>query len=107
MTRLKRLGMLNRAGMEAFNEGRMEDALFQLVQADQLARSLESPLHEAKVRNNIGLVHQGTGDHDKAMACFKLAARYALKGAGAGNTLHKAIVRNMMRLESDAARQAA
>ena len=107
MTRLRKLGMLNRAGMDSFNRGRMEDALFQLIQADQLAQSLESPLHQAKVRNNIGLVHQGAGDHEKAMACFRLAERNAVKVAGEGNVLHKAIIRNMAQLEADSAGQAA
>lgn len=100
MSKLKILGMLNRAGMNAFNEGRTEDALFQLIQADRLAKSMESPLHEAKVRNNIGLVHQGAGNAEEAKACFRLAARNAVKGAGEGNVLHKIISRNLGRLET-------
>ncbi|MBG0790721.1 MAG: tetratricopeptide repeat protein [Desulfovibrionaceae bacterium] len=107
MSRLKMVGMLNRAGMKSFNEGRTADALFQLVQADRLARSMKSPLQQAKVRNNIGLVHQGVGNHEEALACFRLAARNAVKGAGEGNVLHKAIVRNMARLEDGKAEQAA
>lgn len=107
MSRLRMVGMLNRAGMTAFNEGRTADALFQLVQADRLARSLELPLHEAKVRNNIGLVHQGTGNRDEALACFRLAARYAVKGAGEGNVLHKTIVKNLTRLKAEVVEQAA
>lgn len=105
MSRLKQLGILNRAGMVAFNEGRTDDALFQLVQANQLARAMESPLHEAKVRNNIGLVHQGVGNHAEALTCFRLAARNAVRGAGKENSLHKVITRNLTRLEAEAGAQ--
>ncbi|BCS88485.1 tetratricopeptide repeat protein [Pseudodesulfovibrio sediminis] len=100
MSQLHQLGMLNREGMKAFNDGRSDDALFQLIQADRLAKSMDMPLHEAKVRNNIGLVHQGSGNIEEALACFRLAANFAVEGAGDGNVLHKAIVRNLTRLES-------
>lgn len=99
MSRLRRLGMLNREGMKSFNQGRHNDALFQLIQAGQIARLMESPLHEAKVRNNIGLVHQGLGNLNEAMSCFRLARRQAVKGAGEGNVLEKTIIRNLDRLE--------
>lgn len=107
MSRLKKLGMLNREGMKSINAGRVEDALFQLVQADSIARDLKSPLHEAKVRNNIGLVHQVAGKTDEALACFRMAEKYAIKGAGEGNTLHKIITRNLSRLEQAAGSRAA
>lgn len=99
MSLLRRLGMLNRAGMRAFNEGRYNDAMFQLMQAKSIARQMESPLHEAKVRNNIGLVHQGAGNIDDALESFRLAAVFAVEGAGEGNILHKAIDRNMAKIE--------
>lgn len=99
MNYLKKLGMLNREGMKAFNTGRLDNAMFQLLQASHIARDMKSPLHEAKVRNNIGLVHQVTGNTDEALACFRLAERYAIEGAGAGNKLHKIIGRNKVRLE--------
>lgn len=100
MSRLQKLGMLNREGMKACNSGRNEDALFQLIQADSIARSLKSPLHEAKVRNNIGLVHQLSGNNEEALACFRLAKRSAVAGAGTDTKLHRVIVRNLTRLES-------
>jgi len=100
MSRLKKLGLLNREGMKACNAGRNEDALFQLTQAGDIASSMKSPLHEAKVRNNIGLVHQMSGNIDEALACFRLAERSAVVGAGAGTVLHKTIARNLIRLES-------
>lgn len=101
MTNLRKLGMLNREGMKAFNEGKTDNALFQLFQANRIAMDMGSSLHEAKVRNNIGLVHQGTGNTEEALACFRLAARSAVEGAGEGSILHKIISRNLTRLEHD------
>ncbi|NDV20415.1 tetratricopeptide repeat protein [Pseudodesulfovibrio sp. JC047] len=100
MSLLRQLGLFNREGMKACNDGKMANALFQLVQADRLAKEMGSVLHEAKVRNNMGLVHQVSGKTEEALACFELAAHRAVEGAGVGNSLHKAIVRNMTKLTS-------
>ena len=99
MSQLKKIGMLNREGMAACNAGRIEDALFQLTQAERMARHLKSPLHEAKLRNNIGLVHQVSGNREEALVCFRLAERRAAEGGGAGNPLQRIIARNLERLE--------
>ena len=99
MSQLKKIGMLNREGMAACNAGRIEDALFQLTQAERMARRLKSPLHEAKLRNNIGLVHQMAGNRDEALVCFRLAGRRAVEGGGQGNPLQRIIARNLDRLE--------
>jgi hypothetical protein len=107
MSRLKKLGLLNREGMKACNAGRNDDALFQLTQAGQLASSMKSPLHEAKVRNNIGLVHQISGNMDEALICFRLAEKSAVEGAGTGTSLHATIVRNLSKLKNAAGDRAA
>ena len=99
MSPLKKLGMLNRQGMQSLNSGNCDDALFQLVQAERLARSMQSPLHEAKVRNNIGLVHQQSGNSMAAMVSFQVAWEQAVKGAGPDTRLHQVIKRNMSRLQ--------
>ncbi|WP_338668285.1 tetratricopeptide repeat protein [Pseudodesulfovibrio methanolicus] len=95
MSNLKKLGILNREGMRACNEGRSGDALFQLTQADSLARSLNAPLHEAKVRNNMALVYQMSGKYEEARICFRIAAGRAVDGGGQGNVLHRVIMRNL------------
>lgn len=102
MSRLQKIGMLNREGMKACNAGKNDDALFQLIQADALTQSMKSPLQQAKVRNNIGLVHQVSGNREEALTCFRLAARFAVEGAGEGNALHTTIGRNLERLEKTA-----
>jgi hypothetical protein len=95
MSTLQQLGILNREGMRACNEGRPGDALFQLTQADSLARSMNSPLHEAKVRNNMALVYQMSGKYEEARVSFRIAAGRAVEGGGEGNSLHRVIMRNM------------
>ncbi|WP_272699218.1 tetratricopeptide repeat protein [Desulfovibrio sp. Fe33] len=95
MSSLKKLGMLNREGMRACNEGRPGDALFQLTQADSLARSLNSPLHEAKVRNNMGLVYQVSGKYEEARVSYRIAASRAVEGGAEGTGLHRVIMTNL------------
>lgn len=99
MHQLKEIGRLNREGMAACNEGRIQDALKRLDEAGRMARALDHPLHEAKVRNNLGLVQQVAGRFAEAEASFRHAARIAVEQAGSGNILHRTIVRNMVRLE--------
>lgn len=99
MNKLLTLGMFNRQGMQAFNEGRYMDAVFQLNQAIMIASRMETPLHTAKVCNNLGLVHMGNGYKDEALASFRKAEEAAIAGAGPDNILHKRIVGNMEQLE--------
>jgi len=101
MHQLKKIGLLNREGMDAFNDGRTDVALNRLLEAWGLARELGQPLHEAKVGNNIGLVHQAAGRHHEAETCFREAARIAVERAGAGNILHRTIARNLARLDEE------
>lgn len=107
MSTLKKLGILNREGMRACNEGRPGDALFQLTQADRIARCMDSPLHEAKVRNNMGLVYQMAGKFEEARVSFQIAASRAVEGAGDGNCLHRVITRNLDSLIASAKGRAA
>jgi hypothetical protein len=107
MSKLKKLGALNREGMRACNDGRPGDALFQLTQADSLARAMNSPLHEAKVRNNMGLVYQMSGKYEEARVSFHIAAGRAVEGAGEDNVLHRIIQRNLDALTAQAKGRAA
>lgn len=100
MSPLRKLGMLNREGMKACNSGNLNNAMFLLTQADSIARGIQSPLHEAKVRNSMGLVHILSGDREQAMGCFRLAERKSILVAGPGNILHKIIAKNIARLET-------
>lgn len=100
MSILKRLGLLNRAGMQACSEKRLDDALFQLIQAARVAKLMESPLHEAKVRNNMGIVHHLAGNPHEARRCYVLAERITREQAGTDNGLYRSIMNNMKRAEA-------
>ncbi|WP_243544183.1 tetratricopeptide repeat protein [Pseudodesulfovibrio tunisiensis] len=97
MGQLRTLGMLNREGMSACHEGRMETALFQLDQARSMAQAMKLPLHEAKIRNNMGLVHQLSGRTSEARACFILALKATGREAP-DSVLHRVIRTNLDRL---------
>jgi len=107
MSELHQLGLLNREGMKAFNNGNIPCAMFQLAQAERLAQYMNSPLHQAKIRNNIGLIHQATGNTAEALACYRLAARSAMVGAGDGSKLQRIIERNLAKLEAEVVERAA
>ena len=102
MNKLLTLGMFNRQGMKAFNEGRYGDAVFQLNQAGMIASQMESPLQMAKVCNNMGLVYMGNGRRVDALKNFLKAEEAAVRGAGVDNCLHKTIKRNMCKLKQAA-----
>lgn len=99
MTTTQHIGHLNKEGMAACNGGRREEAFAHLLLADRLARQMHAPEQEARVRNNLGLVHQLSGNTQEALVCFRLAERNALKSSGKGSMLHKIIARNLTRLE--------
>ena len=107
MSHLQKIGLLNREGMKSFNAGKLDDAMFQLIQADHIAQDMKSPLHKAKIRNNMGLVHQGLGNVSEAIVCFRLAEKYVVEGAGSSNKLYETVTRNRTRLVQSAEAQAA
>ncbi|WP_419786829.1 tetratricopeptide repeat protein [Pseudodesulfovibrio sp.] len=99
MHQIKKIALLNRQGMTAGNDGKIQEALDFLYEALRLSREANQPLHEARVNNNIGLVNQMAGRYQDAETCFREGARLAVEHAGAGNILHRFIVRNLARLE--------
>jgi hypothetical protein len=99
MSELLRLGIFNRQGMQAMNDGRFDDALFQLFQAKAIAGRMKTPLHSAKVHNNMGLVNMQAGRPEDAEKNFRLAEKFAVDGAGEGNCLHRTILRNLSQLD--------
>ena len=101
MTAMERLNHLNAEGMQACNKGRMDEAFSLLLQADRIAHEVQAPLNQARVRNNIGLLHQVDGNGEEALACFRLAHHTAAGcGGETGEKLAKIIHRNLNRLET-------
>lgn len=90
-----RLGLLIRAGMKAASEDRLEDAVFQLHMALSMARGMDSPLHEAKVRNNLALVHQLRDDLNAARSELRQALEIVENSVGQDNILYRKIADNL------------
>ena len=107
MSPSERMSELNRDAMQASNEGRHEDALFKLLQADRMAKALTQPMQEAAIRNNMSIVHQMAGNMDEARSCLRMAARLVHGAAPAENHVAASIAANLVRLEKPAAGSAA
>lgn len=107
MNDLMRMAMLNREGMGACREGRLDDALFQLTQALQTARAMKMPLLEAKVLNNLGLVHRLRDETAEAEARLREALALLSRELGEEAGFTKAIKRNLAQFESRGESEAA
>ncbi|QLA20180.1 hypothetical protein GD604_10860 [Desulfolutivibrio sulfoxidireducens] len=84
--------------MDAFSKGYYEDALYYLGMAADRARLAGTPLQEAHIRNNIGLVFQGLGNPSQAKIHFKLAMSLIEKKEGPANPLHSVVAANLREL---------
>ncbi len=89
------IGLLNENGMNAFHKGYYEDALYFLGMAADRARLAGTPLQEARIRNNIGLVFRGLGNPSQAEIHFKLALSLIEKKEGPANPLHAVVAANL------------
>jgi hypothetical protein len=98
MCAVKTVGELSRSGMRAFAEGRVRNADFLLHQALRQARSLHSPVLEAKILNNIGLVAALSGREQQARAILQEALATLERKVRAG-ALHSVISGNLSSLE--------
>ncbi|NMC50423.1 MAG: tetratricopeptide repeat protein [Desulfovibrio sp.] len=93
-----RISLLNTCGMEAFNKGYYEDALYYLGMAADRARLAGTALQEARIRNNIGLVFRGLGNPTQAEIHFKLALSLIEKKEGTATPLHSVVASNLREL---------
>lgn len=94
MCAVKNIGQLSRSGMQAFQEGQVHNAEFLLHQALVQAKSLNSPVLEAKILNNIGLVASLTGKKDLARETLATALATLEKKVVSGS-LHDLISKNL------------
>ncbi len=92
--RLRGIADLCRRGMEAFDEGRGAQADFYLYQALREARGLPSPVLEAKIMNNIGLLAALSGRREEAARMLSEALRRLETRVRTGS-LHAVILKNL------------
>lgn len=94
MCAVKAVGQLSRSGMEEFHAGRAENAEFLLHQALMRAKRLESPVLEAKILNNLGLVASLSGKREQAREILNKALATLEKRVTEGS-LHELIRKNL------------
>ncbi len=95
MCACKAIGALNREGMKACNEGRLDEAVVLLRRAVDQARSMGAATYEAKLRNNLGLVFCVSGQPREAESHLRLALAQVERRVGRDNTLYARIERNL------------
>lgn len=94
-TLLKQIGGLSRTGMKAGNDGDFEKAFFLMEEAISLNRELDKKCLEAKLLNNMGLLHTMAGAWDKAMVSYERAMVLVTAHYGTGNILYKTLQKNI------------
>lgn len=93
--RAKALTNLNREGMAACQTGDLEGAGRLLAQGIELARKAGVSMYEAKLRNNLGLVHLLAVRPCEAASEFGQALALVEKKLGRDNSLFKRIENNL------------
>ncbi|MBG0777776.1 MAG: tetratricopeptide repeat protein [Desulfovibrionaceae bacterium] len=71
------IAKLNKSGMEACNRGEFAHAEQLLQVALDRALGMNAPLYQAKILNNLALVHQSSGQRDAAIYCLRKAVALA------------------------------
>lgn len=97
--RLAQVGFLNQSGMTDLNQGRTHEAREKLLNALAQVRAVGSVCYEAKILNNLGLVHQSLGNRAGAGRNYRQALTLVETKVGRTNVLYETISRNLERLE--------
>lgn len=98
--RAKALTNLNREGMAACQTGDLEEAGRLLAQGILLARKAGVSMYEAKLRNNLGLVHLLAARPSEAASEFGQALVLVENKLGRDNSLFKRIENNLSQASS-------
>ena len=93
--RAKAMTRLNRDGMHACQHGHFDDAGRLLSEGIGLARSAGVSMYEAKLRNNLGLVHLLASRPDAAAKEFGAALALVEGKLGKENPLYRRIEGNL------------
>ncbi len=93
--RARALTRLNREGMAACQAGAFDDARRLLSQGVGLAHSAGTTMYEAKIRNNLGLVHLLADSPREAAREFGEALTLVEDKLGRDNPLYKKIQGNL------------
>ncbi|MEH0019218.1 MAG: tetratricopeptide repeat protein [Desulfobacter sp.] len=92
---LKLIGNLSRTGMTAGNAGDFDKAFLNLEDALCYARELDKKCLEAKLLNNLGILHTMYGEWDKAFLMYDKSLAIVADHYGTDNFLYKTLQKNM------------
>ncbi len=88
MCACKAIGEIIRSGMNAFNDGNPAEGLSRLNEALREAEMRGSPIHQAKIRANMALIHTTRGEHGEAVRHYERALFQIEQRVGAENPLY-------------------
>jgi Flp pilus assembly protein TadD len=92
------IGKLNRRGMEACRQGRLEEAEITLMFALMEARKQNARCFEAKVHNNLGIVYELRGSFAKAKHAYGEALKIYEAKVGTSHPASIRMARSLDRL---------
>lgn len=92
---LKLIGQLSRSGMKAGNEGDFQNAFLNLEDALSLSRELDKKCLEAKLLNNLGILHTLSGRWDRALAVYDQSLTLVSDHYGTKNFLYRTVQKNI------------
>ena len=95
MCAVKAVGQLSRTGMKAYEAGDVPGAEFFLHQALLRAKGMKSPVLEAKILNNIGLILVLSGRKGDAVGYLQSALEKVQDTVGCDNKLHTVLSKNL------------
>lgn len=89
------IGNLSRTGMKAGNTGDFGMAFLNIEDALSLSRDLNKKCLEAKLLNNLGILHTMNGTWDKAMVAYDESLNIVSDHYGTRNFLYKTLQKNI------------
>ena len=92
---LKRIGILNRTGMEYANQGNFPEAFIKIDTALHLAQKINKKCIEAKVLNSLGIVYTMVKQWDEALLCYDEAIGIVADHYGTENVLFQTLGKNL------------
>lgn len=94
-SQLKIIGELNRTGMKAGNAGDFDRAFLNIEDALSLCRDMDKKCLEAKLLNNLGILHTMNGRWDRAMAAYDESLSIVSDNYGTKNFLYRTLKKNI------------
>ena len=92
---LKVIGNLSRQGMDAGNRGDFEKAFLNIEDALAMSRDLNKKCLEAKLLNNLGILHTMHGTWENAMNAYDESMDIVSSHYGTQNFLYKTLQKNI------------